>query len=88
MAQGHISLSEAQPWDYIIKILVFFIHWIALVVMKKIMTNLETIVSFFLNKLKGFRAVSQNSQVNQKNVKFLLQTKVQKLTFVCNEQAQ
>jgi hypothetical protein len=46
------------------------------------------LTSFFLNKLKGLRAVSQNSQVNQKNVKFLLQTKIQKLTSVCNEQAQ
>lgn len=54
----------------------------------KNMINLETIISFFLNKLKGLRDASQNSHVNQKNVKFLLQTKVLKLTFVCNKQAQ
>jgi hypothetical protein len=63
---GYLCIGEAQPWDYIIKILVFFIHWIALVVMKKIVTNLETIVSFFLNKLKGLRAVSQTARLTKK----------------------
>lgn len=41
---GYLCIGEAQPWDYIIKILVFFIHWISLVVIKKIMINLETII--------------------------------------------
>jgi hypothetical protein len=63
---GYLCIGEAQPWDYIIKILVFFIHWIALVVMKKIVTNLETIVSFFMNKLKGLRAVSQTARLTKK----------------------